>query len=357
MKQCLQKVQQLHCHLACDDHIKALAQASSENNENTKELTLNNNNIPSERILSSPVLIPKSKTVYLRMEKLCSSELRDVKKLLELTSNDYGLNELFYIPSIANSPFLFASKSMNQSLTEVASSQDVLPPAPFFVPWGFVENQDLQSLEVPCKVENCQRVLQNVVDKPKDHEDGIFHVTKLVTIMAEKANDNPHEYFDIDRIMLNVILAELLRKIGYLEQSLDIFINCHKELSESTFVIDASLFKRVRNISLSQLRNSLLINASVCSLQLGREKECFGILDYITPEDDLLGSYHQVCVQSTLGSALASMGQYPAALSEVENGCQMLSKILPPNHSVLSSIFNQMGIVLASNKKYELAIT
>ena len=35
----------------------------------------------------------------------------------------------------------------------------------------------------------------------------------------------------------------------------------------------------------------------------------------------------------------------------------MLSKILPPNHSVLSSIFNQMRIVLASNKKYELAIT
>ena len=137
--------------------------------------------------------------------------------------------------------------------------------------------------------------------------------------MAKTANDNPLKYFEIDQIMLNVIFAELLRKIGYLEQSLEIFINCHQELFESTFVLDASLFKRVRNISFSQLRNSLLINASVCSLQLGRENECFGILDYITPEDDLPGSYHQVCVQSTLCSALASMGQYPAGLSEVEN--------------------------------------
>ena len=113
--------------------------------------------MPSERILQKETIFLKSNTVYLRMEKLCSSNINDVKKLLDLTSNDYGLNELCYIPSIATSSFLFASNLFNHE-TIFANEQNELLLSPLsFIPWGFNDNPKLKS--EPVKISNNEQSL------------------------------------------------------------------------------------------------------------------------------------------------------------------------------------------------------
>ena len=98
--------------------------------------------MPSERILNRETVFPKSSTVYLRMEKLCSSNMNDVKKLLDLTADDYGLNELCYIPSVAASPFLFSSKLLNEEIMLANAQEKVLDSPIYFIPWGLLTTQE-----------------------------------------------------------------------------------------------------------------------------------------------------------------------------------------------------------------------
>ncbi len=149
------------------------------------------------------------------MEKLCSAEINDVRKLIDLIANDYQLNELQYIPSVATSPFIFASQFINKPLTLANVEEGPFPPI-YFVQWGFVEAENASvSVNFPNSGNVVQKVVDTVVEKLKDHRDGIFTATKLVELAVNHCNTHYTEYNEVDIIFLNIFHAELKRKQGY----------------------------------------------------------------------------------------------------------------------------------------------
>ena len=141
---CFQKVIELHTVLSCDHIVEGLDQSSGNNNSNIRPL-FKIQDMPSERILSIEInnsLFPLTTTVYLTIEKLCSSEINDIRISLDLTSQDYDLNELHYLPFVACSPLVFASQHINSWLLSIdndASSSHDQKPHPYSLPWGFLE--------------------------------------------------------------------------------------------------------------------------------------------------------------------------------------------------------------------------
>ena len=78
LNKCMQKVVQLHSYISCDELVRVLAQSAAENNENFQPLPHFGDKKPSGRILDTVDILDESTTVFLRMEKLCSSDACDV---------------------------------------------------------------------------------------------------------------------------------------------------------------------------------------------------------------------------------------------------------------------------------------
>ena len=113
VKRCMKKCSELQSSLQCENLVSTLAQSSNVNNSDVSPNNSSKSKGPSLRILNNDNLLPMSTSVYLRMGKLCSSNIHDIKKLLDLTADDYNLNKLCYIPHIACSPLLFVSPVIN----------------------------------------------------------------------------------------------------------------------------------------------------------------------------------------------------------------------------------------------------
>ena len=116
---------------------------------------------------------------------------------------------------------------------------------------------------------------------------------------------------------------------------------------------DSDIFQWAKKESKQFLQNCLLINVSVIYLHLGREVDCIEMLKNIYPTSDLIGSYHNACVKSILNSALASQGDVTTSIQAIVSAFEILSNILPPNHSIMASFFNQMRVILTLNKEFE----
>ena len=74
---------------SCEEIVSGLAQSSAHDNEHILPLSIAQSDMPSERVFKTEHVFPHSNTVYTRMEMLCSSSTNDIKKLLDLTANDY----------------------------------------------------------------------------------------------------------------------------------------------------------------------------------------------------------------------------------------------------------------------------
>ena len=292
------------------------------------------------------------------MEKLCSSNISDVKKLLDLTLNDYGLNELCYIPSIATSPFLFVSNQLNQE-TIFANARNELSKSPvYFIPWGFVDNPTIKS--DPVKISNIEKgskkIITIIVEKLKDHRDRVFIATSLVEALLEHANKQPSLYSESDNMIFSIIYPELLRKQGFVAKSRELLIDVYCRILKLQD-IKSSLFAKFNSVSQRQLCNSILINAANCSLQLGSAQHCIDLLTAVAlQEGDIIDTYHFICADSLTSSAFACQGNFTAALEKAELCCDTLATKLPSNHSILATAFNQLGVILAACKKFEVAI-
>ena len=82
-----------------------------------------------EDVISSGKLLPILTSMYLHMENLSCSNIQGLKKLLYMTADDYGLNSICYIPTVACKSLLFASRYLNEALIETnLRGDDTLPP-------------------------------------------------------------------------------------------------------------------------------------------------------------------------------------------------------------------------------------
>ena len=210
---CKYKCHQIHQYLDCDEVVKAMAQSSTDDSTNITPIALNDPIFPTEGVLKNHKPLAMSSTMYLRMDKLCSNSLSDIQKFLDMTSHDYGLDDLQYIPSIAKSPLLFASTFINKHLITVSvnESWDNLPPI-YSVPWGFLnQTKNTETPQLP----------DNVEAKIKDQINGIFtairEILSLINCVKGRGciNDNPKS------IMLTIVYAELLRKVGRLNPCIE----------------------------------------------------------------------------------------------------------------------------------------
>ena len=238
---CLGKCVELHEHFNCDNVVSALPQGQSQDHRTVQFPSIDKSTVPSERILNLGEVRPKPKTVYLRMEKLCSSNIFDVKKLLDLTANDYGLNEPSYLPCVAISPLIFASETLNECLISANFDEDTQPPPPYTLTWGFVE----ETGETP-EINGClttsrlQSMLNNAVEKLKDKPHSLFSVSRLLEVILYQSQV---KLSVIDKIMLSIFYAELLRKQGHLSHSCYLLRTAYKELNDCE-IFSSSLFAK-----------------------------------------------------------------------------------------------------------------
>ena len=190
LQESLQKYANLKESLSCENVISALSHNSTHDNADIKPFSLKEDISVAQRILSSNKLLATSTSVYLHMEQLCSSNIQDVKKLLDLTADDYGLNCICYIPSIVFTPLLFASRALNAALIKANLEGEGTLPEPYFVQWGFVPlepsvtcfSADNYRLDLP-------RVIVNAINKLKDYHNGIFAATKLIESTIQVINE------------------------------------------------------------------------------------------------------------------------------------------------------------------------
>ena len=86
LKLCLSKCHEIHCKLDCDQAIQAMAHTLADDNQHITPLNFEQCNFPTERLLDDQMPRLKTKTIYLRMDKLCSNSVFDAKKFLDLTA-------------------------------------------------------------------------------------------------------------------------------------------------------------------------------------------------------------------------------------------------------------------------------
>ena len=148
------------------------------------------------------------------MEKLCSSDLNDVKKLLDLTAKDYSMNEFSYLPCIATSPFMLASGQINAYLTDNNHVMNT-PASAYFVLWVFVvvKKDKYNSLTLPRHDNLVQQALLFVVDQMKDNSEGTFYAQKLLENLSFYIDSHHGVFSDIDHILVKVAYAEVLQKL------------------------------------------------------------------------------------------------------------------------------------------------
>ena len=358
LKTCADKAVELQTFLSCDDVIAALAESSENDNYNMLPPSINLQNMPSERLLMAEHVFPKSDTVYQRMEKLCSSSNSDVKTLLDLTASDYGLDELCYIPCVAKSPFLFASGIINEIFITANSQKKLSLPPMYFIPWGFVEHSVREStvVKIPNTAQACTMMVKTVIEKLKDQKDGLFAVTNLMESIVVHASSKPLDSPAADTTIFSIILAELLRKQGYLDRSKNLLLAAYNNVFKIE-KLQSSLFAKLSSTPIRQLCDSLLINSAKCCIQLGSVKQCLDILNEIAVEHiDIIDTYHYICAISLASCALAFQGRFALALEKAEVCCKFAFQNLPVSHTILSSVINQLAVILATNKKYRLAI-
>ena len=158
--------------------------------------------IPSSRILASNykgnlhgIENTKCKAVYLRVEQLCSTQLLDVKCLVDKLMDDYGLLEFRYLPGLLcqpPSPMLFAGSDM--------SSEKYI----FRNKWGLFEKKDIQSLETVTpeqdgQTQNVKEIVNNLIQQNNG-------VTSTIPVLRQKIQNEPND------LMLKLSLAEMYRK-------------------------------------------------------------------------------------------------------------------------------------------------
>ena len=364
LSQFLQKVKakchQIHQYLDCDEVVEAMAQSSTDDNTNVTPIALDDSICPTERVLTNQQPLDKSKTVFLRMDKLCSNSLSDIKKFLDMTSHDYGLDDLQYIPSIAMSPLLFASTFINNHLITSNANQswNNLPPI-YSVPWGFLNQIDITESPPPSGKVDPKNALQVIVEKLRDQKNGIFTAIRdtlsLINYVKGSGNitDNP------DGILLTMVYAELLRKVGRLNpciESLWIVLDYLEATCDIAF--KSTLFPNVGTCNFSILKVIVKLNLGVCLIQMGKARECLEVLRDVVIDRNVteLDVYHKGCLESLRGCALASLGDYQAAIEKVSASNNIFLHTLPQNHTILASSHNQLGVMLALNDKIDESI-
>ena len=354
MSMCLKKCVELYNHLQCDDVVLALSQGSSSDNREIMSIEKNSSEMPSVRLLSSENVLPKAKTVYLRMEKLCSSNIYDVKKLLDITAKDYGLSELSYVPSFAISPLLYASNALNKALADANLDRNSLVPLPYSVVWGIFKSTESIDISACNDSRKLRNVLLNAIEGLKDKPNAIFSVAILVDRTLKEAANGALVLSAVNKAMLQIFLAELLRKQGKLKEALDLMLTAHRDLScLSEAEIETTLFP-VMAQNKDYILECLVINSAVCCIQLGLFEQCLDILaKHVT---NFHHEYHLALSISLQGCALASSGDYYSALEATVKACDALVEHLPTNHTVKGMICNQFGVIMAVNNNHEPAI-
>ena len=231
---CIEKVSQLHITLACDDKIKALAQSNDIDNTSINPFQLTQQKcMPCERILKREDNFPQTSTVYLRMVQLCSNDIYDIRKLLDLTANDHSVNELSYLPTVAFSPRLFASELINRAkISGNDKPNEMTPQPPYFVQWGFVEfpKDKYDNISLPKSDKFIQKIIFSIVEKLKGQKESSFVCEKLVEKTISFLELHPESCTQIDHIMFIVIHGELLRKLGFLRKAAALLLPAKSDL-------------------------------------------------------------------------------------------------------------------------------
>ena len=346
---CLKKCVEICDNFNCDNVVSALAQDSTHDNRDLLPSEIDMANIPSERLLDNEEVLSKPKTVYLRMEKLCSSNIFDIKKLLDLTADDYQLNEIKYIPSVATSPLLFASTFLNENLIEANYNFECEMPSPYTLPWGFLEATDVSAVKGCYDQGKLKSVILNSIEKLKDQPHAIYSVAKLLELTLQ-TTDGTLDMLKNDKVFLSIFYAELLRKQGFVSRACELLLKAHNDLSDTPNFKTTFLHEELGK----SFSESLLINAAVCSMQIGSFGKCLQILNMtdIGSGSCLISKYQFACSESLKGCAQASLGQYDQALERVCNAVSCLSDALPQNHSVLGSLYSQTGVLLAITGRF-----
>lgn len=344
MCKCLKKCVELYNHLQCDDVVLALSQGSSNDNREIMSIENNSSEMPSVRLLSSENVLPKAKTVYLRMEKLCSSNIYDVKKLLDITAKDYGLNELCYVPSFAVSPLLYASNALNKVLIDANFDRNSLTFLPYSVLFGFFKPPENTGTSACNDSRKLRNVLLNAIERLKDKPNAIFSVAILVDLTLKETASGALALSAINKALLQIFLAELLRKQGKLKEALDLMLTAHRDLS-CLSEVETTVFPAMSK-NKAYILECLVINSAVCCIQLGLFEQCLDILAKQGTNFHL--EYHFALSMSLQGCALAASGDYYSALEATVKACDMLVEHLPANHTVKGTICNQFGVIITA---------
>ena len=62
-----------------------------------------------------------------------------------------------------------------------------------------------------------------------------------------------------------------------------------------------------------------------------------------------MGNFHLACKESLFGCASASLGDFHSAFESTTKAIEYLREILPSNHTVLGTLLNQLGVLMATN--------
>ena len=204
--------------LACD--ISMAEQADSGCQEKITLPSLDISKLPTRRLIKpdfpgnlTETENLKSDTVYLRVEQLCSTNLLDVKNLIDTLMDDYGLFKLKYLPSTLYqppSPLMFIS-TISEKETHIFRNK-----------WGLIKKSydQLQHDTELTVTGTTNDILLSTASRLINKSDGIQTST---SILQQAVKQHPSETF------LKLCLAELYRKQQCFSKAIPLYLEVLQE--------------------------------------------------------------------------------------------------------------------------------
>ena len=222
---------------------------------------------------------------------------------------------------------------------------------------GFVDNPGIKPdlVKIFDDEKSVKKVVSIITEKLKDKREGVFVATNLIESVVEHVNKLPSMYSESDKTVFSITKAEFLRKQGFVAKSKELLMHAYYQILKVK-ELKSSFFPKFNSVSPRQLCYTLLINAATCSMQLGLFQHCIDTVDgMVFQQDDIIDTYHFSCAQSLTSSALACKGSFTAALEKAKLCHDNLAAKLPRSHIFLAITYNQLGVMLAANNKFEAA--
>ena len=162
----------------------------------------------------------------------------------------------------------------------------------------------------------------------------------------------------LDSILVHIFFGELLRKQGYLTRAISVLLDALDMFVRCSSHENSLLFQTFDDSLKQEMITCIAINVAAMYLQLGKYEDYIDLIQRSMPLDsnEIVRKYSNRCLQYIKSCVYASQGNFTNALASAINNVHNLAKFIPHDHTIMAAVYNQLGVLYATNNLIEKAL-